>query len=259
MIILCLFHIHHSYMYSGDSQTPIQFLIIIVFLLQKKNNCSVFVYVSYINIIHTIYSGDAQNPIQFLIIIIFLLQKRSVQYLFSCLLLLFFNWDLWCMCSYTMCIEDKIMYDDPLYLLMGNPFWKFVEWLSRSEVYCIVLLLMRISWFQVRDIFSKANAAAPCLLFFDEFDSIAPKRGHDNTGVTDRVVNQVCLLFASPIFHPLSINFLIIAFPFLQFLTELDGIEVLTGVFVFAATRSVSVHNNHKIIGKICFVPVVKL
>ncbi|XP_042500336.1 peroxisome biogenesis protein 1 isoform X2 [Macadamia integrifolia] len=62
----------------------------------------------------------------------------------------------------------------------------------------------------VRDIFSKAAAAAPCLLFFDEFDSIAPKRGHDNTGVTDRVVNQL--------------------------LTELDGVEVLTGVFVFAAT-----------------------
>uniref|UniRef100_A0A2P2MK98 Peroxisome biogenesis protein 1 isoform X2 n=1 Tax=Rhizophora mucronata TaxID=61149 RepID=A0A2P2MK98_RHIMU len=47
----------------------------------------------------------------------------------------------------------------------------------------------------VRDIFSKAVAAAPCLLFFDEFDSIAPKRGHDNTGVTDRVVNQVSFLF----------------------------------------------------------------
>ncbi|KAM7518793.1 hypothetical protein LguiB_017755 [Lonicera macranthoides] len=62
----------------------------------------------------------------------------------------------------------------------------------------------------VRDIFSKAAGAAPCILFFDEFDSIAPKRGHDNTGVTDRVVNQ--------------------------FLTELDGVEVLTGVFVFAAT-----------------------
>ncbi|CAM8924467.1 unnamed protein product [Rhodiola kirilowii] len=62
----------------------------------------------------------------------------------------------------------------------------------------------------VRDIFLKAASAAPCLLFFDEFDSIAPKRGHDNTGVTDRVVNQ--------------------------FLTELDGVEVLTGVFVFAAT-----------------------
>ncbi|WOL17808.1 hypothetical protein Cni_G26601 [Canna indica] len=62
----------------------------------------------------------------------------------------------------------------------------------------------------VRDLFSKAAAAAPCLLFFDEFDSIAPKRGHDNTGVTDRVVNQL--------------------------LTELDGVEALTGVFVFAAT-----------------------
>ena len=48
--------------------------------------------------------------------------------------------------------------------------------------------------FQVRDVFSKAAAAAPCLLFFDEFDSIAPKRGHDNTGVTDRVVNQVCVI-----------------------------------------------------------------
>ena len=52
---------------------------------------------------------------------------------------------------------------------------------------------MTIMYFvQVRDIFAKAAAAAPCILFFDEFDAIAPKRGHDNTGVTDRVVNQVC-------------------------------------------------------------------
>ncbi|MBA0645743.1 hypothetical protein Goklo_013801 [Gossypium klotzschianum] len=71
----------------------------------------------------------------------------------------------------------------------------------------------RSGWDNVRDIFSKAAAAAPCLLFFDEFDSIAPKRGHDNTGVTNRVVKQ--------------------------FLTELDGVEVLTGVFVFAATSDV--------------------
>lgn len=84
---VCVMYIIHT-MYSGDSQTPIQFLIIIVFLLQKNNNCSVFVYVSYINIVHTMYSGDVQNPIQFLLIIIFLLKKRSVQYLFSCLLLL---------------------------------------------------------------------------------------------------------------------------------------------------------------------------
>jgi SpoVK/Ycf46/Vps4 family AAA+-type ATPase len=38
----------------------------------------------------------------------------------------------------------------------------------------------------VRDVFARAAAAAPCVLFFDEFDSIAPKRGHDTTGVTDR-------------------------------------------------------------------------
>ncbi|KAL4070159.1 P-loop containing nucleoside triphosphate hydrolase protein [Scleroderma yunnanense] len=62
----------------------------------------------------------------------------------------------------------------------------------------------------VRDIFDRASAAKPCVLFFDEFDSIAPKRGHDSTGVTDRVVNQL--------------------------LTEMDGVEGLDGVFVLAAT-----------------------
>ncbi|KAJ1817719.1 Peroxisome biosynthesis protein pex1 [Coemansia sp. RSA 2599] len=62
----------------------------------------------------------------------------------------------------------------------------------------------------VRDLFARAVAAAPCVLFFDEFDAIAPRRGHDNTGVTDRVVNQ--------------------------FLTEMDGAEGLRGVYVLAAT-----------------------
>lgn len=38
----------------------------------------------------------------------------------------------------------------------------------------------------VRDLFGRAAAAAPCVLFFDEFDAIAPPRGHDSTGVTDR-------------------------------------------------------------------------
>lgn len=94
---------------------------------------------------------------------------------------------------------------------------------------------------QVRDIFSKAAAAAPCLLFFDEFDSIAPKRGHDNTGVTDRVVNQVSLLFFKVILFVQNLCYLLttIVIKTCQFLTELDGVEVLTGVFVFAATRSV--------------------
>lgn len=62
----------------------------------------------------------------------------------------------------------------------------------------------------VRDLFDRAQAAKPCVLFFDEFDSIAPKRGHDSTGVTDRVVNQM--------------------------LTQMDGAEGLEGVYVLAAT-----------------------
>lgn len=62
----------------------------------------------------------------------------------------------------------------------------------------------------VRDLFERAEAARPCVLFFDEFDAIAPKRGHDSTGVTDRVVNQL--------------------------LTQMDGAEGLSGVYVLAAT-----------------------
>jgi len=60
----------------------------------------------------------------------------------------------------------------------------------------IIMFLMLINQFQVRDFFAKAAAAAPCLLFFDEFDSIAPQRGTHSAGVSDRVVNQVtdCLL-----------------------------------------------------------------
>jgi hypothetical protein len=41
----------------------------------------------------------------------------------------------------------------------------------------------------VRELFARAAAAAPCVLFFDEFDAIAPPRGHDSTGVTDRWVH----------------------------------------------------------------------
>uniref|UniRef100_A0A670ZM45 Peroxisomal biosis factor 1 n=1 Tax=Pseudonaja textilis TaxID=8673 RepID=A0A670ZM45_PSETE len=63
----------------------------------------------------------------------------------------------------------------------------------------------------VRDVFNRlAQAAKPCILFFDEFDSLVPRRGHDNTGVTDRVVNQL--------------------------LTQLDGVEGLKGVYILAAT-----------------------
>jgi len=44
---------------------------------------------------------------------------------------------------------------------------------------------------KVRDLFMRAYSAAPSILFLDEFDSLAPRRGSDHTGVTDRVVNQL--------------------------------------------------------------------
>ncbi|KAI6191380.1 Peroxin-1 [Aphelenchoides bicaudatus] len=64
----------------------------------------------------------------------------------------------------------------------------------------------------VRKTFERARQSKPSLIIFDEFDSLVPKRGHDNTGVTDRVVNQ--------------------------FLTELDGVDSsMDGVYVLAATN----------------------
>src|SRR5215831_20559568 len=65
----------------------------------------------------------------------------------------------------------------------------------------------------VREIFRKARQAAPCIIFFDEIDSIAPSRGADfgDSHVTERVISQL--------------------------LTELDGLEILTNVIVIAATN----------------------
>ncbi|MBR9689938.1 MAG: CDC48 family AAA ATPase, partial [Candidatus Altiarchaeota archaeon] len=63
----------------------------------------------------------------------------------------------------------------------------------------------------VREIFRKARQLAPCIVFFDELDSIAPTRRSDSNKVTERVVNQL--------------------------LTELDGIEKREGVIFIAATN----------------------
>ncbi|MFC2071670.1 CDC48 family AAA ATPase [Chloroflexota bacterium] len=64
----------------------------------------------------------------------------------------------------------------------------------------------------VREVFRKAKQASPCILFFDEFDSLVPERGlGDNSQATERVISQ--------------------------FLTELDGLEELKGVLVLAATN----------------------
>ena len=65
----------------------------------------------------------------------------------------------------------------------------------------------------VREVFRKARQAAPCIIFFDEIDAIAPLRGGDfgDSHVTERVISQL--------------------------LTELDGLEVLRNVVVIAATN----------------------
>ena len=65
----------------------------------------------------------------------------------------------------------------------------------------------------VREVFRKARQAAPCIIFFDEIDAIAPTRGANfgDSHVTERVISQL--------------------------LTELDGLEILTNVIVIAATN----------------------
>ena len=52
---------------------------------------------------------------------------------------------------------------------------------------------------RVRQVFSRARASAPCVIFFDELDALCPKRGGGwgadagggSNGVTERVVNQL--------------------------------------------------------------------
>merc|ERR1712137_1178698 len=66
----------------------------------------------------------------------------------------------------------------------------------------------------VRDVFEKARQAAPCVLFFDELDSIAKMRGSgggDAGGAGDRVMNQL--------------------------LTEMDGMGSKKQVFIIGATN----------------------
>ncbi|MBW9222012.1 CDC48 family AAA ATPase [Methanothermococcus sp. SCGC AD-155-C09] len=76
----------------------------------------------------------------------------------------------------------------------------FSKWVGESEK-------------AIREIFRKARQAAPTVIFFDEIDSVAPKRGTDlgGSGVTEKVVNQL--------------------------LTELDGLEEPKDVVVIAATN----------------------
>ncbi|MFH1365140.1 MAG: CDC48 family AAA ATPase [archaeon] len=64
----------------------------------------------------------------------------------------------------------------------------------------------------VRKIFERARQVAPCIIFFDELDSLAGRRGHDfGTKVTERVLNQI--------------------------LAEMDGLEDLKDILIIGATN----------------------
>ena len=64
----------------------------------------------------------------------------------------------------------------------------------------------------IREVFRRARQASPCVIFFDEIDSLTPIRGTGGDSmVSERIVSQL--------------------------LTELDGIQNLSGVIVLAATN----------------------
>ena len=67
----------------------------------------------------------------------------------------------------------------------------------------------------VREVFRKARQAAPCIIFLDELDSLAPSRssGSSDSNVTERVVSQL--------------------------LTEIDGLEELHDVIIICSTNRV--------------------
>lgn len=76
----------------------------------------------------------------------------------------------------------------------------FSKWVGESEK-------------AIREVFRKARMASPAVIFFDEFDSLVPRRGlgYADSGVTERVISQL--------------------------LTEMDGIITLADVVVIAATN----------------------
>lgn len=63
----------------------------------------------------------------------------------------------------------------------------------------------------VRQVFARARASSPCIIFFDELDALVPRRDDTLSESSARVVNTL--------------------------LTELDGLDARRGVFVLAATN----------------------
>jgi len=90
---------------------------------------------------------------------------------------------------------------------------------------------------RVRQVFTRARASAPCVIFFDELDALCPRRGmgaDGGSGVSERVVNQL--------------------------LTELDGLESRKDVYVIAATNRLELIDDAMLrpgrLGKLLYVPL---
>lgn len=90
---------------------------------------------------------------------------------------------------------------------------------------------------RVRQVFTRARASAPCVIFFDELDALCPRRGSGadgGNGVSERVVNQL--------------------------LTELDGLEVRRDVYIIAATNRLELIDDAMLrpgrLGKLLYVPL---
>eukprot|EP01035_Chromulina_nebulosa_P019028 gene19028-24848_t len=90
---------------------------------------------------------------------------------------------------------------------------------------------------RVRQVFNRARASVPCVIFFDELDALCPKRGsggNEGSNVSERVVNQL--------------------------LTELDGLEVRKDVYVIAATNRLELIDDAMLrpgrLGKLLYVPL---
>lgn len=94
---------------------------------------------------------------------------------------------------------------------------------------------------RVRQVFARARASAPCMIFFDELDALCPKRssgwdggGSSGNGVTERVVNQL--------------------------LTELDGLESRKDVYIIGATNRLELIDEAMLrpgrLGNLLYVPL---
>lgn len=100
---------------------------------------------------------------------------------------------------------------------------------------------------RVRQVFARARASAPCVIFFDELDALCPKRssgfgdggggaggGGSGNGVSERVVNQL--------------------------LTELDGLETRKDVYIIAATNRLELIDDAMLrpgrLGNLLYVPL---